>query len=345
MITHRRLIERAVLQGRVDREAGRINGVRIIGQHSKNGRRYTAKALKDAIPKYENAKVYVNHPKKDEMGDDRPWQDWVGNLENVHWANDGLEGDLVLRKASGHFEGICEAAESEKFNRSFGLSHEANGNTTYDRNTNEEIVDRIDEVYCVAIVSNPATTAGVFESHTWPAQGEIDSVLGEVKDFTRRALDLLGREGGTRNLDGMMTWLGGIWLRFGNWLHDPALVMPDRVQLADELRDVIHEVQTALTIGKKTNCHLDWEGGTADDHPADDEVANASKALHKLIKLVTRLATEGTSDAGEPIEAATADDTADDEPVEESYRPMAPRVLAPHIKANSHLASFADRLR
>lgn len=159
-----RLVERAALHGRVDRAAGVIRGVRVLGENSRNGRRYTLQAMADAAPLYNGVRVFINHPRRDDMDEDRPWQDWVGTLDNVRLESNGLVGDLKLLKNSKHFSALCEAAESQDFNRCFGLSHEADGDASFDRATGMEVVSRIRSVRAVAVVCEPATTAGMFES-------------------------------------------------------------------------------------------------------------------------------------------------------------------------------------
>ena len=49
---------------RVDRNAGVLRGVKLIGLESKNGRRYRDSALATAVGLYESAKVNVNHSKR-----------------------------------------------------------------------------------------------------------------------------------------------------------------------------------------------------------------------------------------------------------------------------------------
>ena len=53
---------------RVDRQAGVIRGVKILGLQSRNGRTYLPEALAQAAPLYEDAKVNVNHPKGSPAG-------------------------------------------------------------------------------------------------------------------------------------------------------------------------------------------------------------------------------------------------------------------------------------
>ncbi len=159
-----RLHERSTLQGRVDREAGKIYGVRLLGMNSRNKRRYTRKAMRDAIGLYEGARIVINHPSPDKLASDRPLQDWVGVSQNVRFENDALVGDLLLRKASEYFDAICEAAESPAFNTRFGLSHEADGESRFDAATGVDVVESITRVDAIAIVLDPATSSGLFES-------------------------------------------------------------------------------------------------------------------------------------------------------------------------------------
>ena len=51
------------LQLGVEREAGVVRGVKILGLTSRNGRVYPAAVLEQARGLYEGAKVNVNHPK------------------------------------------------------------------------------------------------------------------------------------------------------------------------------------------------------------------------------------------------------------------------------------------
>jgi hypothetical protein len=171
--TARRFTERATVPiGRVDREAGVIHDVRIIGSRSLNNRTYTHDALRGAVGKYENVHVNVNHPKSSEMAEDRRFDDWAGVLRNVSYRDGALYGDLHLRRESKWFAQVIEAAT--EFPKSFGLSHVADGDSRYDGG--REIVEAIDRVDSVDIVLKPATNAGLFEAH--------DMALGEFYDET-----------------------------------------------------------------------------------------------------------------------------------------------------------------
>ncbi len=244
-----RLTERAVLHGRVDREAGIVRGVRVLGPHSKNGRRYTQEAMRDAVSKYEGVRLYVNHPKKSEMDEDRPFGDWAGNLFNARFENGGIVADVKLRKESRHFAEICEAAESSDFSRSFGLSHEADGDSRYDRASGEEIIERIDTVRAVAIVSVPATTEGLFESDRPTGQDDIDLLLSDarkLKSTARPQIKAAFNTGDVSLLGDAQKDLASLALQLQNWINDPSRVIESRQLVADEARRLTQALADAM---------------------------------------------------------------------------------------------------
>jgi hypothetical protein len=148
---------------KVDRKAGVIHDVKIIGTVATDGRRYSQSALTGAKTLYEGARVNVNHPSAVRPGEDRNFHDWFGTLQNVREGQPGeggLRGDLHYLKSHSLAETVCEAAE--RFPKNFGLSHNAvvqesqvDGTTIY---------HAINRVRSVDIVCRPATTRGIFES-------------------------------------------------------------------------------------------------------------------------------------------------------------------------------------
>ena len=144
-------------------DEGVLYGVKLLGLTSKNKRRYESKALSEAKTKYEGRKVYVNHPDPEDAGSDRDWNDWAGVIENVQYRKgDGLYGDVVLRQNGPYFQGIIEAATNPKFSKNCGFSHVADGESHFEGDT--EIVESIKEVFSVDLVTDPATTKGMYES-------------------------------------------------------------------------------------------------------------------------------------------------------------------------------------
>lgn len=145
---------------RVDRAAGVIRGVKILGLQSRNGRTYRPEALVEAAPLYENAKVNVNHPKGGPHAP-RDYQDRLGVLRNVAARpGEGLFGDLHFNPKHAMAEQLIWDAEHSPEN--VGLSH--NVEARIGRNGDQAAVEAILRVESVDLVADPATTRGLFES-------------------------------------------------------------------------------------------------------------------------------------------------------------------------------------
>lgn len=143
----------------VDREAGVIKGVKLIGLESKNGRGYTPKALREGITLYEGAKVNVNHP-KDGPRSPRDYRDRLGVIKGVSFReNDGLYGDFHYNPKHALAEQLAWDAEHNP--RNVGFSHNAEGQLS--RKGGKTLVESLTRVISVDLVADPATTAGLFE--------------------------------------------------------------------------------------------------------------------------------------------------------------------------------------
>lgn len=145
---------------RVDRDQGIIYGVKVLGLESRNGRRYTLEAVRKALPLYEGIAVNCDHPKT-KPTESRSSYDRFGWLENVRAKDDGLYADLHMLKSHPMAERIMEAAEKNP--DLFGLSHNAEGDTTRDQD-GVDVVTEISEVRHVDLVADPATTKSLSES-------------------------------------------------------------------------------------------------------------------------------------------------------------------------------------
>ena len=141
---------------RIDRDHGRILGVRILGLKSRNGRRYLREAATAARSLYEGARVYLNHKPKGERETRERW----GKLINVREAADGgLIGDLDYLTRHPETEQTLEAIE--KF-LDIGLSHDTLGRSRMEGG--ERVIYEIVKVNSVDLVENPATTENLWES-------------------------------------------------------------------------------------------------------------------------------------------------------------------------------------
>jgi hypothetical protein len=145
----------------VDKTAGVVRGVRVLGLESLNGRRYAPEAVRRARSLYEGQRVNYDHPPRESPDKERSIGDRAGWLSNIREDSDGgLSGDLNLLLADGRAAKVMEAAERKP--DLFGLSHNAEGRTR--REGDKVLVEEILSVKSVDIVSDPATTRSLFES-------------------------------------------------------------------------------------------------------------------------------------------------------------------------------------
>lgn len=141
----------------IDRDAGVISGVRILGAESKNGRRYSPRAMQAAARMYEGVAVNVDHSPD---AKDRSVSEAFGWLTNVRESDGAVFGDLNYLKTHPQAPMLLEVAERNP-NR-LGLSHHAEGTVRMDGGTT--VVETIERVHSVDLVQTPATNTGLFES-------------------------------------------------------------------------------------------------------------------------------------------------------------------------------------
>lgn len=183
---------------RVDREHSVIRGVKLLGLESANGRRYLARALQQAVPLYEGAKVNVNHPKGSALGA-RDYQDRFGSIRNASFrAGEGLFADLHFNPRHALAEQLLWDAVHAPEN--VGLSHNVCARTT--RRDGQTFVEAIVQVQSVDLVADPATTRGLFEGEvaetvadSGPCGGALALVtLDEVRTLRPDLVEALREE-------------------------------------------------------------------------------------------------------------------------------------------------------
>lgn len=145
---------------RINRDAGVIHDVKILGQTSRNGRQYSPKALREAAAFYEGIGVNTNHPSRQTPNVSRGVEEGVGWLESIQVKPDGVYGDLHVIKSHPLANTLFEIAE-RKPDR-FGLSHNASGDVG--EIGGSQLVESIKSVRSVDLVQNPATVKSLFES-------------------------------------------------------------------------------------------------------------------------------------------------------------------------------------
>jgi hypothetical protein len=161
---------------RVDRDAGVIHGVKVLGLVSANGRRYSRGAIEKARPLYEGTPVNIDHPHAAQPDERRRLADRLGRLENIRATDAGLFADLHYLKSHPLAEMTAEAAE--RMPETLGLSHNAVGRIV--QRQQETIVEEIMQVRSVDVVSDPATTKSLFEERG-QGSGVGDQGLGDQR--------------------------------------------------------------------------------------------------------------------------------------------------------------------
>ncbi len=150
---------------RVDRSAGVLRGVKLIGLESLNGRRYRPEALAEAVSLYEGAKVNVNHPKNGPLSP-RDYQERLGVIRQVEFRPEGgLFGNLHFNPKHALAEQLVWDAENNPGN--VGFSH--NVLARLSREGQHTMVEAITHVQSVDLVADPAATQGLFEEATHAA--------------------------------------------------------------------------------------------------------------------------------------------------------------------------------
>lgn len=186
----------------VDRENGVIRGVKVLGRISRNGREYSDNAMNDGARIYEGLRVNVDHPDRKNPSMERRFVEGFGELRNVVKRDDGVYGDLHFKRSHPQAELVCESAE--RFPKSFGLSHNAEGSLV--RRSGKMVVESLTSAESVDIVGKPATNEGLFESVD-PTKEKpmkvkttvrklIESAVLKLKRYKHAPARLLEMEGG-----------------------------------------------------------------------------------------------------------------------------------------------------
>ncbi len=176
---------------RVDRDAGVLRGVKLIGLESLNGRRYRPAALTAAVSLYEGAKVNVNHPKEGPLAP-RDYRDRLGVIRQVEFrAEEGLFGNLHFNPKHALAEQLAWDAENNP--RNVGFSHNVLARIA--RDGEQTVVEAITHVQSVDLVADPAATQGLFEQAV-----AADATEGEQPELARLNAELQEAAGRERQL-------------------------------------------------------------------------------------------------------------------------------------------------
>jgi hypothetical protein len=184
------------LELKVDRKAGLIRGVKVLGERSMNegGRTYTPACRKGAIRLLEGMKVNVDHV---EPGSRRSYHDRNGFLCGLHESGDGVYGNYRYNPKHPLTEQLLWDAENAPGN--VGFSIDARGIKRMDQH-GKILIESLELVRSVDLVADPATAVGLFESVD-PAkpvnlsEGELAQKLklDELQSKRWRLMDITGQ--------------------------------------------------------------------------------------------------------------------------------------------------------
>lgn len=175
----------ALAEVTVDRRQNLIQGVTLLSRTSKNNRTYSDKALDDAVRLYARAPFYLDHPTEGELrqrAGSRSVLDLAGEIVNPRLVGDKVRGDIhVLEREPAK---SLVFAIAEQMPHRAGMSHRARGSVRPGARGEGDVVDGLAEVYAVELVTDPATTAGLFEALEREHHTPIDE--SKIKDYARR---------------------------------------------------------------------------------------------------------------------------------------------------------------
>lgn len=138
-----------------------LRNVKVLGFNSKNGRRYTPEAAREALALYEGCMVNFDHPSTDPSAR-RSVRDRLGKLEGLKIVEgDGIRGNLRYNPEHADAKAIRWFAQNMP--EALGLSHNAVGQGVEEQD-GTFTVHRIPKVRSVDLVADPATTKGLYES-------------------------------------------------------------------------------------------------------------------------------------------------------------------------------------
>lgn len=160
----------------VDAAGGVVKNVKLLSANSANGRTYTESAMRQAVPLYEGAKVYLNHPAK--AGEARRVEDRFGEIRGVSYKpGDGVYAEQFLYNPK-HAFAEAFAWNAQNAPHALGFSHNVTGRTS--TKDGKVVVESISKVASVDLVAEPATTRGLHESIE-PGEPTVEITLEAVK--------------------------------------------------------------------------------------------------------------------------------------------------------------------
>ena len=161
------IVESLPAQVEIDRAAGIIKGVKLVGLKSANGRTYTEKGLREAVKLYEGVRLNVDHKVSATNGQPsgRSLAERIGVARNVRFVEgQGIYGDAHLNPSHALFNQIAWEAEQAKAGQSSGVGFSHVADCTLRPGSGAQVVesivrvrhvDKIGRASCRERVSSP----------------------------------------------------------------------------------------------------------------------------------------------------------------------------------------------
>lgn len=150
-----------------------VKNIVLSGGVSKNGHRYTDEALREAVAKYDQKPVFLDHAANVSKPFDRSTRDLVGSVTQPRFEQGRVRGDIqVLDTEAGRtFLALMEGRSP-----AIGMSHVV----LAQRGSNPQIVEHIHDVVSVDAVVFPATTHGFHESDRGTIPGSWEALIEQI---------------------------------------------------------------------------------------------------------------------------------------------------------------------
>lgn len=230
------------IANKVDRETSTIRGVKLLGLESTNKRTYPRPTIERAGPLYEGVQVNVDHAPDRHTGA-RSYRDRIGHVRGVIAREDGLYGDLHFNPKHPLMEQILWDAEHATKN--VGMSH--NVEATLSRRSGKAVVEAINRVVSVDLVTDPATTRGLFEQQKGDSEMDWNTVTKEqVREHCPGVAKALIDEALAERDEGQQTAALKESLDKANAALEAATKERDALKEAEEKRDQRAEAIKAL---------------------------------------------------------------------------------------------------
>ncbi len=157
----------------VDFEKRQVKNIVLSGGVSRNGHRYTDEALRDAVARYDQKPVFLDHAANVAKPFDRSVRDLVGTISQPRFVEGRIRGDIDVFDTDA---GRTFLALMEGRSPAVGMSHVV----LAQRGVNPQIVERIHDVVSVDAVVFPATTNGFHESDQSALPGSWEALIEQI---------------------------------------------------------------------------------------------------------------------------------------------------------------------